>query len=175
MIIINESLDIFDNNDISFLEEICQNFKASEVPQMKGDYLNYFYRQYIQLDDERAVNIIKRSEEYTNRMLNRKFNEIKIAGLWINQIDINSNRDDEFHKDNSIASLIVYLNDDYSGGEFEYVDMDSQNKIKIQPKKGSSLLMNDRLAHRVLPVTSGVRYSLVSFYVYDSKINKTLI
>lgn len=174
MIVITDSPNIFNDADILFLEEMCQNFEATETPHLFDDSSkNYFYRYFIPLDDIRTINIAKRSQEYINKIFNQS--NLLIAGLWINKVDVDSNKDDIFHKDNTMASMVTYLNDDYSGGEFEYVDIDTKEKVKVKPKKNLSIVMNDRLAHRVLPVTSGVRYSLVSFYTYDSKKIKTLI
>ena len=94
--------------------------------------------------------------------------------MWINKIDVNSNKDDIFHKDNSDYSLILYLNDDYIGGQLEYKD-DIFNTIKIKPKKNLMVLMDNKLQHRVLPVINGVRYSLVAFFRFINNPTKNLI
>ena len=94
--------------------------------------------------------------------------------MWINKIDINSNKNDNFHTDISPCSLILYLNDEYIGGELEYIN-DNNNKLKIIPQKNLIVIMNNRLKHRVLPVTSGVRYSLVAFFSFIGKQTKSII
>ena len=59
---------------------------------------------------------------------------------------------------------ILYLNDDFEGGELYYKDLD----IKIKPKKNSLLIHKSTIYHEVLPVTSGVRYSMTTFIKGDS-------
>ena len=64
------------------------------------------------------------------------------------------------------ASLI--LNDDFSGGEFEtaYLHNDEKGNLEIKkhihkPKKGDMLIFPSYLHHRVRPVRTGIRYSVV--------------
>lgn len=63
-------------------------------------------------------------------------------------------------------SLVIQLSDenDYQGGELE-IDIASRNKeLIIGPKKrGSMIFFPSYLKHRVKPVISGHRYSLVSW------------
>jgi predicted 2-oxoglutarate/Fe(II)-dependent dioxygenase YbiX len=58
-------------------------------------------------------------------------------------------------------SVILYLNDDFAGGELEMVNQ----QLTIQPEPGMLLAFpSDRgFLHAVLPTTSGVRYALVSW------------
>lgn len=53
-------------------------------------------------------------------------------------------------------SIVLYLNDDYEGGE---INFPNQN-IKIKPKPGSLIMFpsHQPFIHEVLPVTSGSRY-----------------
>lgn len=60
-------------------------------------------------------------------------------------------------------SVVVQLSDraDYEGGDFEFMGV--QHPGKVFEPRGSILLFPSFLQHRVLPVTSGVRYSLVTW------------
>ena len=63
-------------------------------------------------------------------------------------------------------SFSVLLNDNYEGGEFEfeYGLPDSENRIKtILPKKGLTIFFPSFMMHRVKPVISGERRSLVGW------------
>ena len=46
---------------------------------------------------------------------------------------------------------------------------------KINPKRNLSLITNDKLPHRVLPVITGERYSIVVFCVIPNKDKKTML
>lgn len=76
------------------------------------------------------------------------------------------------HKDNTadgdlnnIFGLVVYLNDDYQGGEIFYKDLN----FSYKPKKGDLVVHYAGLTHGVHPVTSGERYVLTSFVKGDKQ------
>lgn len=60
------------------------------------------------------------------------------------------------------VSPILYLNDDYEGGELEFV----YHGLKIKPKAGSLYLFpaNYAYAHIAHPVTKGTKYAIVTFF-----------
>lgn len=58
-----------------------------------------------------------------------------------------------------IFGIVVYLNDDYEGGELYYSDID----FKLKPKKNSLVIHRSTNPHEVFPVQSGTRYSITSF------------
>jgi predicted 2-oxoglutarate/Fe(II)-dependent dioxygenase YbiX len=62
---------------------------------------------------------------------------------------------------------LLYLNDDYSGGELEFRNF----QLKISPKKGMLLLFpsNFAYAHIAHPVTSGTKYAFVT-WLHDRPI-----
>ena len=59
-------------------------------------------------------------------------------------------------------SLTHYLNNDYEGGEINFVEFD----LKIKPKKGQLIIFPAHFpyAHQVEPVISGVRWAITKFY-----------
>ena len=69
--------------------------------------------------------------------------------------------DGEVHP--SKVSFVYYINDDYEGGEIQF-----KNKVytmPIKPSKDSLIIFpsGTDYIHRVLPVTEGTKYSVISF------------
>ena len=69
-------------------------------------------------------------------------------------------------------SILFYLNDNYTGGELEF----TQLGLTIKPQKGMMIAFPSykEFAHKVHPVTSGVRYSLVTWLETEKKIYDTI-
>lgn len=174
MIFVYENFNIFTENEINFFKNLCDNFILSEeFNDKKNDGTKNYYNRYT-LDFEKievktiSNKIINKIEEITNQ------NGLKILGLWINKVDKESNKNDEFHKDISDLTFILYLNENFIGGDFEYMN-ENKEKIKIKPKTNLSIISNNQLLHRVLPVTEGERFSLVLFFEINRKKEITLI
>jgi predicted 2-oxoglutarate/Fe(II)-dependent dioxygenase YbiX len=57
--------------------------------------------------------------------------------------------------------VLIYLNDDYEGGEIEFVNFD----IKIKPKAGTLIMFpsNYPYSHIAHPVISGTKYAVSTF------------
>jgi hypothetical protein len=70
------------------------------------------------------------------------------------------------HQDQGVSSRVLssvmYLNDDYVGGEIEF----KQSGVKIRPEAGSIIFFpsNFLYVHEVYPITSGSRYSMPHWY-----------
>lgn len=62
-------------------------------------------------------------------------------------------------KETIVFGIVIYLNDDFTGGELNYPDLG----ILIKPKRSSMLIHDAKLLHEVLPVKSGSRYSITTF------------
>ena len=60
-----------------------------------------------------------------------------------------------------VISALVYLNDDYEGGEIEFPIF----KIKIKPQPGMLILFPSNYAYRHIahPITKGTKYALVTW------------
>jgi predicted 2-oxoglutarate/Fe(II)-dependent dioxygenase YbiX len=61
------------------------------------------------------------------------------------------------------VSCSFILNDDYEGGEFAFFD----RELKYKPKKGSCIMFpsNFMYPHEIMPVTSGTRYSIITWFI----------
>lgn len=61
------------------------------------------------------------------------------------------------------VSCSFILNDNYEGGEFAFFD----EQLKIKPKKKSALMFpsNFMYPHAIMPVTKGIRYSIITWFV----------
>jgi predicted 2-oxoglutarate/Fe(II)-dependent dioxygenase YbiX len=70
---------------------------------------------------------------------------------------------DSFKNRPRAVSCSFVLNDDYEGGEFAFFD----RELKYKPKKGSCIMFpsNFMYPHEILPVTSGTRYSIITWFV----------
>ena len=65
-------------------------------------------------------------------------------------------------------SMTVLLNDNYEGGEFEFATYNKEEcEIKTPEfnKIGSIIVFPSDMEHRVAPVTKGIRYSLVTWFL----------
>jgi Rps23 Pro-64 3,4-dihydroxylase Tpa1-like proline 4-hydroxylase len=70
------------------------------------------------------------------------------------------------HQDQGVStrvlSTVMYLNDDYEGGEIEF----QNSKVKIKPEAGSIIFFpsNFLYVHEVYPITDGYRYSMPHWF-----------
>ena len=70
---------------------------------------------------------------------------------------------DSFHNQQRSVTCSFLLNDDYIGGEFAFFD----KEIVIRGSKGSIIMFpsNFMFPHEIMPVISGTRYSIITWYV----------
>ena len=66
-------------------------------------------------------------------------------------------------------SMTILLNEDYKGGQFQIRSWGRNNKPKITTipisSRGSIVVFPSFLYHRVKPVTKGIRYSMVAWFL----------
>ncbi len=76
-------------------------------------------------------------------------------------------RDGRFERNErefSAYTFMIYLNDNFTGGETEF------GEVIIHPKKGSALIFRHELKHEGKTVTDGVKYVLRSDIMYRLKM-----
>ena len=64
-------------------------------------------------------------------------------------------------------SMSIILNDNFEGGAFEFASYNKEKCVitPIEAKAGDLIFFCSGMEHRVAPVTKGVRYSLVNWFV----------
>lgn len=155
--------------ELEFLRNCINNFSPTDTPRKDDNSQNYYIRQHLPLE-QKLLNFVPSILKIAKEKLTTEY---YFQGGWINKVDSSVNQNDDFHLDESDLTVVTYLNEDFEGGEFEYI-VDKDVKT-IRPEVNLSLLMNNKLSHRVLPVKNGVRYSLVLFFKYVGKKTSTFI
>lgn len=87
----------------------------------------------------------------------------------------NWHQDFPFERDNgeqSYLTFMVYLNDDFDGGETSFEDSysdDSFDEVRITPKQGMALFFEHATHHKGEPVTRGRKYVLRTDVMYAAE------
>ena len=76
--------------------------------------------------------------------------------------DINWNRDDGYDRKLSITVQLSHDND-YTGGDFTFNEVENPNASEVR-QRGTVLIFPSYLQHKVSPVISGVRRSMVAWF-----------
>jgi Rps23 Pro-64 3,4-dihydroxylase Tpa1-like proline 4-hydroxylase len=145
--------DLLSEEEITFLKNKCNNFVKNNLTIPDG--LNHFYN---------SMHITDGLDSFKNKLIGIVDDtyEIQYNGIFINKIDTYSNQNDAYHRDECDLTFVTYLNEDFVGGDFEYIKKGEKEQIK--PKTNLSIMMYKNILHRVLPVTEGERYSLVTWF-----------
>ena len=109
-----------------------------------------------------------------NNSIDSYLNSIDVESNWcVSEVQIlkyNVGGYYKFHVDNALSiprtySCILFLNDDYEGGDLVFKFPGEDNEYKIKTKKNSVVVWpsNFLYPHSVKPVTKGERYSVVSW------------
>tara|TARA_R110000744_G_C19282526_1_gene553743 strand:- start:587 stop:1141 length:555 start_codon:yes stop_codon:yes gene_type:complete len=83
-----------------------------------------------------------------------------IDGYGITPQDVPDNK--FMHGKTRKLSMTINLNNEYEGGEFQFLD---DKKSLIKEKRGTVIIFPSYMQHRVKPVKSGTRYSLVVWFL----------
>jgi predicted 2-oxoglutarate/Fe(II)-dependent dioxygenase YbiX len=169
------SKDILDNKTHKELQKICEDFDNRDFENVNQKYSNHYLRLFIK--NEILIDYINNAQKYLIENLGYdkiKMIDFETTNSWINKVSIETNKNDDFHFDFSGLTLVTYLNNEFIGGEFIYIDEIGKEQT-IMPGKLMTLIMNDKLLHKVAPVNSGLRFSLVTFYELKRKKNRSLI
>lgn len=128
--------------------------------------------------------VIYEDEQLAQKLWNKlqphvhlEFENIKAIGLnprfrfyrYENEQRFNKHRDGRVKISDTIesrATFMVYLSDDFDGGETEF------ETLKISPKKGMALCFVHELKHKGCKTTNGVKYVLRTDILYQNLNHK---
>lgn len=173
MLLIEDYTDLLSLEEKEILEKKYLSFVNNDEPKKYKNSENYYVREHISKDNPEFQTIIYKINDRIEKEV--KNHNTNLDCFWINKVTNNTNKNDTFHRDLADITLVMYLNDNFTGGEYEYFIPDSSNKEKIKPKKYLTIISSRDIQHRVTPVLEGERFSIVFFYVFTKKTNKTLI
>jgi len=130
----------------------------------------------VELSDvtNRLINYLNNTEiikGYSLEQTQEKFQFVKYeeGGHYDWHIDTNS-----LPSSHRICSVVIQLNNEYTGGELLYMDLDD-NVIEFEKGIGNLFIFPSNTKHKVAPIITGTRYSLVSWLNVKSKNIKTII
>lgn len=89
-----------------------------------------------------------------------QFTEYKVGEYYDWHTDSSSIADE--YK-NRFCSIVIQINDEYDGGYLQLKDDSGDNIIQLDKGIGTMYIFYSNIVHRVVPVTNGVRYSLVNW------------
>jgi PKHD-type hydroxylase len=151
----------------------------TSILNIKSRKSNIFFYDY-SLDfpnlNEKLINIFKKEVnvkgyniDFTNNHF--QFTQYTKGGYY------------NWHTDSSVGlyeerycSMVIQLNDEYTGGELQIKNKDD-NEITLEKGLGNLFIFYSNLIHRVKPIISGTRYSLVNWFrlIPIENFKKTLI
>jgi PKHD-type hydroxylase len=102
-----------------------------------------------------------------------QFTEYKVGEYYNWHTD--SSADGEYAK--RYCSVVIQLNNDYTGGDLQMKIDEKEDNITFENGIGNLFVFLSEINHRVTPVDSGIRYSLVSWFSLKpiNNYKKTLI
>lgn len=115
-----------------------------------------------------------------NRQILIEDHKLSINGFQFTQYEVGDYF--EWHSDSNntvfkdrIYTIVIQLNNNYNGGEFQ-LRLESKD-VDMEFGVGNLFIFPSNIIHRVKPITSGIRYSLVSWLVLqpDETNKKRLI
>ena len=144
--IINEGIDLQKSM-------VLINKKVTHEPKIRDNEVGFYKNESI---DEKVKSL---------------FGNLKLEGLQILKYSkgnkFTPHFDEAYGDFKRLFTVIIYLNDDYVGGETNFVNA----KIKIKPQKGKLLIWKNSKAsitdpltlHESLPIKKGVKFALVNW------------
>lgn len=145
-------------------EEVDEIFKIINLETNVWDYSTNNLSKYLAIKESYEVlnNLTKRVQ---NIIKNKSFTTSGFATIHKFEIGdtIPKHIDYGDYYDNMIYGGVVYLNNNFSGGELYYFDHD----VTIKPTPLSAVFHLADTPHTVKPITKGIRYSLPFFIWKD--------
>ena len=163
------TLNLFNNEELDYLAKVAKSAHI-DAGVGRGEIIKDIRATKINWLEDSTANtwIFKRIEKYVEQINDNIFNyEISsISALQLANYSADELGKYDWHMDCGEGpirklSLVIQLNnpEEYEGGDFSF--MKSRNEQTVEKKKGLVVIFPSFLLHRVSPVTSGERQSLV--------------
>lgn len=154
--------NFINDKEIKSLLDSCTENKKLSFESQKDDLDNAVNWMHVYIGIEDKFNIINRIKveiinAYGFDSIKPQMPNLSVA-KWEKGTKLHLHVDDLGYATNNHIPTLIYLNDDYEGGEISFATHD----ITIKPKVGDLLIFpgNMHYAHEVKEVLSGTRYTL---------------
>ena len=173
---LHTTYNLINRDELEYLRQVCNDFDNRQIDKVEFDDKTNFYNRLIlkQTDVQSYQNTLVNFLKGVINTHNFDVLELPRSDSWINKVIPETNKNDAFHVDDSFLTAVTYLNEDFTGGNFEYID-EVGRRVRIKPKTNMTLIMDKTLSHRVTPVKTGTRFSLITFFQFTPKQSKTLL
>lgn len=156
-----------------FLSRLCSNFNADQTPHA----INFYHKQVIKEENYTNIqNFLDLSKDKFKDFTSGDYELTPdpVAGIWVNKLTPDTNKNDPAHTDLNKLSSVTFLNSNFEGGALE-LNIDKE-VIEVKPELGKTVFFEgSKIPHRAQPVTEGERYTLVVFWTMVNKTQKTLM
>ena len=175
-----EYLESFNDNTLQLSK--WKTWKASDQDteygvSKDGMFSNMQYKNELDLQTSTLVYNIKSISDlcFVNYAYNTGVRQLKLPDYFsirkynsLADMGKHVDAEDPTDKSHPVVSGVLYLNDQYEGGEIYF----PEQNIKIKPEAGSLVMFPSYRPyfHHPLPVTSGNKY-MVPFFWYDLETN----
>lgn len=142
----------------------CWQKFIPQVKDIKKD--DIYYNEQINISSQLFGALDKTMKHYTTELYPFAEKNIKSREHTMHLLRYDQSGHLPAHQDQGVSSrvlsVLLYLNDDYEGGEIEF----KHSNLKFKPEAGSVLFFpsNFLYVHEVYPVTKGPRYALPNWY-----------
>ena len=146
--------------------ETTFNFKKLFQRPEALDPSDYYYNEMLEISSKLYNSLDLAFDHYSNTLYPFAGRVIKSSEVCLQILKYVSSGHLPAHQDQGIStrvlSSVMYLNDDYDGGEIEFM----HSGVKIRPDAGSIIFFpsNFLYVHEVHPINNGTRYSLPFWY-----------
>ena len=152
----NTIIDKFSNLELNHAKigsdktgEDLKRIRDSEILFVEMDWLKNKLELFL-------INEIKIKGHELDSIEKFQFTKYKIGGHYDWHTDVGINFKERF------CSIVIQLNEEYTAGELLYEDI-NKNVITFKSGVGNMFIFNSNIQHKVNPITTGIRYSLVTW------------
>lgn len=161
---------ITDQDSKIFFDYINNNYGNEDLfPPTRGKLMNNRERYEANIPETVSLSkhhtILDLIKRYSQKVIDQ-FKDIYTdqnlytSAFWMTMLGegtrLPDHRDNHYGAEHLFRSSIIYLNEDFSGGEIYFKDLD----IAIRPEKNMAIFFPSDLVHSIMPVRDGIRLAL---------------
>ena len=143
------------------------NVRKSEVVWITEQWVYDLIMPYMSIANENTgwkYDIVAVEDCQLTRYTKDGFYSWHLDGIGSHNEVYNEPNDETKHGNTRKLSMSIILNSSFEGGDFEMRELKEERKIP-RLEEGSVIVFPSFIEHRVAPVTKGIRYSLVAWFV----------